>query len=43
MSAKSRLVNGFSKATNISLVLKETPSNSGLTYKGPKVAEFLGR
>jgi len=25
------------------LVLKETPINGGLTYKGPKVAEYPGR
>jgi len=43
ISAQCRLVNGFVKLTNISLALKETPINGGLIYKGPKVAEYLGR
>jgi len=43
MSALCRLVNGFAKLTNTGLALKETPINGGLTYEGPKVAEFLGR
>jgi len=43
ISARCRLVNGFIKLTKINLVLKETPINGGLTYKGPKVAEYPGR
>jgi len=43
ISARCRLVNGFAKLTNISLALKETPINGGLTDEGPKVAEYPGR
>jgi len=42
ISALCRLVNGFAEIT-ICLALKETPINGGLTYEGPKVAEYLGR
>jgi len=43
ISAQCRLVNEYSKLTNISLDLKETPINGGLITEGPKVAEYPGR
>jgi len=43
MSARCRLVNELVKLTNINLALKEPPINGGLTYEGPKVAEYPGR
>ena len=43
ISALCWLVNEFTLLTKISMVLKETPINGGLTYEGPKVAEYPGR
>jgi len=43
ISARCRLVNKLVKLTKINLAFKETPINGGLTYEGPKVAEYPGR